>query len=94
MGRNKELLPIDGHALVERTAGNVKLIGALERYWHRGQAMVPVYHRRAQGAVEFAIQHKRFKTHDLNQLLKASSWPAREAPVLENVNTPLESGSR
>jgi len=53
-----------------------------------------VYHRRAVGAVEFAIQHKRFKMHDLIQLLEAASWPVRDAAVLENVNTPLEWGSR
>jgi molybdenum cofactor guanylyltransferase len=53
-----------------------------------------VYHRHAVGAVEFAIQHKRFKMHDLTQLLEAASWPVRDASVLENVNTPLEWGSR
>jgi len=53
-----------------------------------------VYHRRAVGAVEFSIQHKRFKMHDLIQLLEAASWPVRDASVLENVNTPLEWGSR
>ena len=53
-----------------------------------------VYHRRVEGAVEFAIQHKRFKMHDLIQLLESTSWPVRDASVLENVNTPLEWGSR
>ena len=53
-----------------------------------------VYHRRGLGAVEFSIQHKRFKMHDLVQLLEAASWPVRDAAVLENMNTPLEWGSR
>ena len=53
-----------------------------------------VYHRRIESAVEFAIQHKRFKMHDLIQLLESTPWPVRDASVLENVNTPLEWGSR
>jgi len=53
-----------------------------------------VYHRRALDATEFAIGHNRFKMHDLAQLLEAASWPVADPSVLENVNTPLEWGSR
>jgi molybdopterin-guanine dinucleotide biosynthesis protein A len=53
-----------------------------------------VYHRRSTGAVEFAIQHKRFKMHDLFKSLGAVSWPVADASLLENVNTPLEWGTR
>jgi len=53
-----------------------------------------VYHRRAGAAVEFAIQHKRFKMHDLLKSLGAVSWPVADASLLENVNTPLEWGTR
>ena len=53
-----------------------------------------VYHRRAADAVEFAIQHKRFKMHDLLKSLGAVSWPVADASLLENVNTPLEWGAR
>lgn len=53
-----------------------------------------VYHRRASDAVEFAIQHKRFKMHDLLKSLGAVSWPVTDASLLENVNTPLEWGAR
>jgi molybdopterin-guanine dinucleotide biosynthesis protein A len=53
-----------------------------------------VYHRRAGDAVEFAIQHKRFKMHDLLKSLGAVSWPVSDASLLENVNTPLEWGAR
>ena len=53
-----------------------------------------VYHRRAADAVEFAIQHKRFKMHDLLKSLGAVSWPIADASLLENVNTPLEWGAR
>jgi molybdopterin-guanine dinucleotide biosynthesis protein A len=53
-----------------------------------------VYHRRAGDAVESAIQHKRFKMHDLLKSLGAVSWPVADASLLENVNTPLEWGTR
>jgi molybdopterin-guanine dinucleotide biosynthesis protein A len=53
-----------------------------------------VYHRRAADAVEFAIQHKRFKMHDLLRSLGAVSWPVADTSLLENVNTPLEWGAR
>jgi len=53
-----------------------------------------VYHRRSADAVEFAIQHKRFKMHDLLKSLGAVSWPVTDASLLENVNTPLEWGAR
>ena len=168
MGRDKALLPIEGLALVERTAervraaaGNVTLIGAPGRYAHLELPVVPdliedcgpigglhtalkmthadwnllvacdmpgltaeflgelleaarecggtclaprtesgwhplcaVYHRRATGAVESAIEHKLFKMHDLLTVLEAVSWPVADASMLENVNTPLEWGSR
>src|ERR1700730_18212286 len=48
MGRDKGLLPIDGRALVERTAervraaaGSVTLIGSPERYAHLGLPVAP-----------------------------------------------------
>ena len=53
-----------------------------------------VYHRRAADAVEFSIQHKRFKMHDLLKSLGAVSWPVAHPSLLENVNTPLEWGAR
>jgi len=53
-----------------------------------------VYHRRSADAVEFAIQHKSFKMHDLLKSLGAVSWPVADASLLENVNTPLEWGTR
>ena len=168
MGRDKAMLPIEGVALVERTAervrgaaGSVTLIGAPERYGHLGFPMaadliencgpigglytalkigradwnllvacdmpgitaeflrelldaarqcgstclVPqtesglhplcaVYHRRAEGAVASAIEHKRFKMHDLLKVLEAQSFPVADAAQLENVNTPVEWGAR
>jgi len=53
-----------------------------------------VYHRRSADAVEFAIQRKSFKMHDLLKSLGAVSWPVADASLLENVNTPLEWGTR
>jgi molybdopterin-guanine dinucleotide biosynthesis protein A len=53
-----------------------------------------VYHRRSVDTVEFAIQHKSFKMHDLLKSLGAVSWPVSDASLLENVNTPLEWGTR
>ncbi len=168
MGRDKALLPIEGLALVERTAervraaaGSVTLIGAPERYAHLGLpvaadliencgpmgglytalkigradwnllvacdmpgltaeflrelldaarecgsiCLVPqtpsglhplcaVYHRRAEGAVISAIEHKRFKMHDLLKVLEAQSFPVADAAQLQNVNTPVEWGTR
>jgi molybdopterin-guanine dinucleotide biosynthesis protein A len=62
-----------------------------------GSALHPlcaVYHRRTGDAVEFAIQHKSFKMHDLLKSLGAASWPVAHASLLENVNIPLEWGAR
>jgi molybdenum cofactor guanylyltransferase len=53
-----------------------------------------VYHRRSADAVEFAIQRKSFKMHDLLKSLGAVSWPVADVSLLENVNTPLEWGTR
>jgi molybdopterin-guanine dinucleotide biosynthesis protein A len=53
-----------------------------------------VYHRRSADAVEFAIQHKSLKMHDLLKSLGAVSWPVADVSLLENVNTPLEWGTR
>ena len=53
-----------------------------------------VYHRRSVDIVEFAIQHNSFKMHDLLKSLDAVSWPVAEPSLLENVNTPLEWGTR
>ena len=53
-----------------------------------------VYHRRAGDAVEFAIQHKRFKMHDLLKVLEAQSFPVADAAQLQNVNTPVEWSAR
>jgi molybdenum cofactor guanylyltransferase len=53
-----------------------------------------VYHRRAAAAVEFAMEHKLLKMHDLLKSIGAVSWPVADASLLENVNTPLEWGAR
>lgn len=53
-----------------------------------------VYHRRSADAVEFAIHRKSFKMHDLLKSLGAVSWTVADASLLENVNTPLEWGTR
>jgi len=45
-------------------------------------------------AVEFSTQHKRFTMHDLPKSLGAAAWPVSDASLLENVNTPLEWGTR
>jgi molybdenum cofactor guanylyltransferase len=53
-----------------------------------------VYHRRAEGAVASAIEHKRLKMHDLLKVLEAESFLVADAAQLENVNTPVEWGAR
>ena len=53
-----------------------------------------VYHRRGEGAVASAIEHKRFKMHDLLKVLNAVSFPVADAAQLQNVNTPVEWGAR
>jgi molybdopterin-guanine dinucleotide biosynthesis protein A len=53
-----------------------------------------VYHRHSVDAVEFAIQHNSLKMHDLLKSIGAVSWPVADASLLENVNTPLEWGTR
>ncbi len=57
-------------------------------------ALCAVYHRRAEGAVVSAIEHKRFKMHDLLRVLEAQSFPVADAAQLQNVNTPVEWGAR
>ena len=53
-----------------------------------------VYHRRALAALQSAIDHKSFKMHDLLRSLRTVAWPAADASLLENVNTPVEWGAR
>jgi molybdenum cofactor guanylyltransferase len=53
-----------------------------------------VYHRRALMALQCAIDHKSFKMHDLLSSIRTVSWPAADASLLENVNTPVEWGAR
>jgi len=53
-----------------------------------------VYHRRALAALQYAIDHKSFKMHDLLKSLRTVSWPAADASLLENVNTAVEWGAR
>jgi molybdopterin-guanine dinucleotide biosynthesis protein A len=52
------------------------------------------YHRRARAVVKSAIDHKRFKMHDLLKALEAIAWPVADPLPLENVNTPVEWGAR
>jgi molybdopterin-guanine dinucleotide biosynthesis protein A len=53
-----------------------------------------VYHCRVLPAVEYAIDHKSFKMHDLLRSLRAVSWPVADPSLLENVNTPIEWNAR
>jgi molybdopterin-guanine dinucleotide biosynthesis protein A len=53
-----------------------------------------VYHRLTLPAVEYAIDHKSFKMHDLLDSLRTVSWPVADVSLLENVNTPIEWSSR
>jgi len=53
-----------------------------------------VYHRRALVALQYAIDHKSFKMHDLLRSLRTVAWPVADAWLLENVNTPVEWGAR
>jgi molybdopterin-guanine dinucleotide biosynthesis protein A len=74
-----------------RERGSTCLVPQTESGLH---PLCAVYHRRAGGAVESAIERKRFKMHDLLKVLGAVSWPVTDASMLENVNTPLEWGPR
>jgi molybdopterin-guanine dinucleotide biosynthesis protein A len=53
-----------------------------------------VYHRRALVALQYAIDHKSFKMHDLLRSFRTIAWPAVDSSLLENVNTPVEWGAR
>jgi molybdopterin-guanine dinucleotide biosynthesis protein A len=53
-----------------------------------------VYHRQALSVIEYALDHKSFKMHDLLRSLRTVSWPAADASMLENINTPVEWGAR
>ena len=74
-----------------RQCGSACLVPQTESGLH---PLCAVYHRCAEGAVESAIEHKRFKMHDLLKVLKAVSFPVADASMLENVNTPVEWGAR
>jgi molybdenum cofactor guanylyltransferase len=74
-----------------RQSGSACLVPQTESGLH---PLCAVYHRRAEGAVASAIEHKRFKMHDLLKILKAVSFPVADARMLENVNTPVEWGAR
>jgi molybdopterin-guanine dinucleotide biosynthesis protein A len=74
-----------------RQSGSTCLVPQTEAGLH---PLCAVYHRRAEGAVASAIEHKRFKMHDLLKILKAVSFPVADAAVLQNVNTPVEWGAR
>jgi molybdenum cofactor guanylyltransferase len=74
-----------------RQSGSACLVPQTESGLH---PLCAVYHRRAEGAVASAIEHKRFKMHDLLKILKAVSFPVADARILENVNTPVEWGAR
>ncbi len=76
---------------VARQCGSTCLVPQTESGLH---PLCAVYHRRAEGAVASAIEHKRFKMHDLLEVLEAQSFPVAEAAMLENVNTPVEWGAR
>jgi len=74
-----------------RQCGGACLVPQTESGLH---PLCAIYHRRAEGAVASAIEHKRFKMHDLLKVLEAESFPVVEASMLENVNTPVEWGLR
>ena len=74
-----------------RQCGSTCLVPQTESGLH---PLCAVYHRRAEGAVASAIEHKRFKMHDLLKILKAVSFPVADAAQLQNVNTPVEWGAR
>jgi molybdopterin-guanine dinucleotide biosynthesis protein A len=74
-----------------RQSGSTCLVPQTEAGLH---PLCAVYHRRAEGAVAFAIEHKRFKMHDLLKVLEAQSFPVADAAQLQNVNTPVEWGAR
>ena len=76
---------------VAKQRGSACLVPKTESGLH---PLCAVYHRRASDAVEFAIEHKLFKMHDLLKSLGAVSWPVADSTMLENVNTPLEWGAR
>src|SRR5579863_9914547 len=53
-----------------------------------------VYHRRALPALQYALDHKFLKMHDLMKSLGAVALPVSGAALLENVNTPIEWSAR
>lgn len=74
-----------------RVRGSTCLVPETESGLH---PLCAVYHRRAIRTVASAIEHKLFKMHDLLEVLGAVSWPVADVSMLENVNTPLQWGSR
>jgi len=74
-----------------RQSGSACLVPQTDSGLH---PLCAVYHRRAEGAVASAIEHKRFKMHDLIKVLEAESLPVAETTQLQNVNTPVEWGLR
>jgi molybdopterin-guanine dinucleotide biosynthesis protein A len=56
----------------------------------RLQPLCAVYHRRLLPAAEAALHRKLFKMHDFIEGLQTLRYPAPDASLLRNVNTPDE----
>jgi molybdopterin-guanine dinucleotide biosynthesis protein A len=54
------------------------------------QPLCAVYHRSLLPEVKAAIDHKIFKMHDFVSRIEAARWPAPDASVFANINTPAE----
>jgi len=52
------------------------------------EPLCAVYHARLLPAVESAIQSKHLKMHDFVSTIQARLWPAPDASLFRNVNTP------
>jgi molybdopterin-guanine dinucleotide biosynthesis protein A len=52
------------------------------------EPLCAVYHARLLPAVESAIQSKLFKMHDFVSMIHTRLWPAPDASVFRNINTP------
>jgi len=54
------------------------------------EPLCAIYHARLLPAVEFAIQSRLLKMHDFVSRNKATLWPAPDASVFRNLNTPQQ----
>jgi molybdopterin-guanine dinucleotide biosynthesis protein A len=84
-------MPAITHQLLEQLLAAAKESGADALVPQTPDGLEPlcaVYHARLLPAVESAIHSKLFKMHDFVSTIQTCLWPATDASLFDNLNTP------